>query len=61
MDFLAEVDIVCPYCGENFSVTIDTSQGDCSTVEDCSVCCQPIQLDIECRAGEVTGVSATRA
>jgi transcription elongation factor Elf1 len=61
MDLLAEADITCPYCGENFRVTIDTSQGDCGIVEDCTVCCQPIQLDIESRAGEVLAVSASRA
>ncbi len=34
----------CPYCGEGVSVVIDTSAADQAYVEDCEVCCQPIEL-----------------
>lgn len=37
----------CPYCGERIYTFIDTSQGNHQTVEDCSVCCRPIELNIE--------------
>ena len=37
----------CPYCGEVIDTLIDTSQGNNQTVEDCSVCCCPIELSIE--------------
>jgi len=37
----------CPYCGEVIDTLIDTSQGNHQTVEDCSVCCCPIELCIE--------------
>ncbi len=56
MNLLVETDVECPYCGEVFVMTIDTSQGDCDLVEDCSVCCQPISVAIVCRPGEVLGV-----
>lgn len=36
--------VECPYCGENFETTIDTSAGDQDYVEDCYVCCQPINF-----------------
>jgi len=37
----------CPYCGEHIETLIDTSQGSLRTIEDCSVCCRPIELYID--------------
>lgn len=34
----------CPYCGEGITVVIDTSAAGQAYVEDCEVCCQPIEL-----------------
>ncbi len=39
--------ISCPYCGEEFETTIDCSAGDQSYIEDCYVCCQPIEFAIQ--------------
>lgn len=37
----------CPYCGERVSVLLDlATDGAQSYIEDCEVCCQPIQLTI---------------
>ena len=36
--------ISCPYCGELFEATIDTSAGSQQYIEDCYVCCRPIQF-----------------
>lgn len=36
----------CPYCGEQIETLIDVSQGSQQTIEDCSVCCRPIELNI---------------
>lgn len=36
----------CPYCGEQFETRIDLTNGSCSYVEDCQVCCQPIDVVI---------------
>jgi len=36
----------CPYCGEAFDTGIDTSAGSCTYVEDCQVCCQPIEMEL---------------
>lgn len=38
--------IQCPYCGESFETSADTSEGMCSYVEDCQVCCQPIEMEL---------------
>ena len=61
MNYLVEVEIACPYCGETFPVTVDTSQGSTSMIEDCTVCCRPIEMQFECEAGEVLSVEAGRA
>jgi Cysteine-rich CPXCG len=34
----------CPYCGETISLLIDHSVPDQSYVEDCEVCCRPIEV-----------------
>jgi hypothetical protein len=55
------VAIQCPYCGEQFETAVDLSAGSFSYVEDCQVCCQPIDLVGEVdAAGAHVGVSANR-
>ena len=39
--------VQCPYCGESFETTIDLSSGATSYIEDCQVCCQPIEFSLE--------------
>ncbi|MBI3774381.1 MAG: CPXCG motif-containing cysteine-rich protein [Gammaproteobacteria bacterium] len=38
--------IGCPYCGEQIEILIDVSAGDQDYIEDCQVCCKPINLSI---------------
>ncbi len=38
------VTIHCPYCGESFETTIDLSAGSQRYIEDCAVCCRPIEV-----------------
>ena len=38
------VAILCPYCWERYETQVDLSGGSFSCVEDCQVCCQPIEL-----------------
>ncbi len=54
---MIETEVACPHCGESFPLLIDTSQCEQSLVEDCSVCCRPINLTIACRPGEILEVS----
>jgi Cysteine-rich CPXCG len=55
------VAIQCPYCGEEFETAVDLSAGSFSYVEDCQVCCQPIDLAGEVDdAGKLAGVAANR-
>ena len=53
MNLLVEIEVECPYCGEEWSMIVDTSQGDYETVEDCTVCCRPIQFTFGCEPGDV--------
>jgi hypothetical protein len=49
MDSAAGAEFVmvhCPYCGEAFETRADASAGSCSYVEDCQVCCQPIEMTL---------------
>ena len=59
MNLLVEADVECPYCFEVYQTMIDTSQGSHGTIEDCTVCCRPIQLQVECEAGEVYSVNSS--
>jgi transcription elongation factor Elf1 len=34
----------CPYCGERISMTVDMSVRRQIYIEDCEVCCRPIQI-----------------
>jgi hypothetical protein len=53
--------IPCPYCGETIQVRLDLSAGDQSYIEDCEVCCQPIQLGVQLgEDGSLAAVSADR-
>ena len=45
---LAEfVSVACPYCGERYATSIDLTGGSFCYVEDCEICCQPIELAVE--------------
>jgi hypothetical protein len=36
----------CPSCGEPIELTVDLSCGDQAYVEDCAVCCAPMQVRV---------------
>jgi len=38
--------INCPYCGEPIEIVIDDSIDEQQYIEDCSVCCQPIDIAV---------------
>ncbi len=38
--------IQCPYCGETIEVLIDRSVSQQSYIEDCQVCCRPIDFNV---------------
>ncbi|MEJ2612973.1 MAG: CPXCG motif-containing cysteine-rich protein [Candidatus Thiodiazotropha sp.] len=46
MNLLETTIIGCPYCGENIEILVDRSMTEQSYIEDCSVCCRPITLEL---------------
>lgn len=43
LDTLADY---CPYCGEPIEMVVDCSQPEQCYVEDCEVCCSPMQVSV---------------
>jgi hypothetical protein len=44
---LNDTRIECPYCGEDFDTLVDCSAGSQRYIEDCPVCCSPIEFQAE--------------
>lgn len=44
---LEAVEVVCPYCGEPISALADCSAGSRHYIEDCPVCCRPVEFFLE--------------
>ncbi|NIR29110.1 MAG: CPXCG motif-containing cysteine-rich protein [Gammaproteobacteria bacterium] len=58
---LTETTIVCPYCWETCEMTVDCSAGEQRYIEDCPVCCHPIELRVRLdESGELIELEATR-
>jgi hypothetical protein len=36
----------CPYCGEPIELLVDSSLGQQDYIEDCQVCCRPIEVSV---------------
>ncbi len=41
------VAVRCPWCGERLETRVDMTANDVAYIEDCEVCCRPIELNIE--------------
>jgi transcription elongation factor Elf1 len=44
----------CPYCWQQISFVLDLSAGEQTYIEDCEVCCKPIQVTYSAEDGEVS-------
>lgn len=58
---IVERRISCPFCGEVGSILLDPSGGDQSYIEDCQVCCQPMQVSFEVADGDCMNLQVARA
>jgi hypothetical protein len=62
MDWLEEVMIQCPQCGEEFAIQIETAvDGTVELIEDCAVCCRPTLVRVKTSSGEVMGIDVEAA
>jgi hypothetical protein len=53
--------IRCPYCAEHFETQIDLTAGSFVHVEDCQICCQPIELYVDVsESGRLRSVNPER-
>jgi transcription elongation factor Elf1 len=43
----------CPYCHETITVMLDPSETKQQYIEDCEVCCNPIEITCEFSDGEL--------
>ena len=41
------VGVRCPYCGERLQTRVDLTSDEPAYVEDCEVCCRPIEFAVE--------------
>jgi hypothetical protein len=46
MQQIATRNVQCPYCGEVIEVVIDCSVSQQDYIEDCQVCCRPINFKV---------------
>lgn len=60
MSLLETCHIQCPYCWEVIEVVVDCSVEQQRYIEDCSVCCQPMVLDVAIDAADIPQVIASR-
>ncbi|WP_460539340.1 CPXCG motif-containing cysteine-rich protein [Echinicola sediminis] len=53
----AEHHFLCPYCAARISMVLDLSISPQQYIEDCEVCCQPIEVTFEVKNGHVINFS----
>ena len=50
MNVVQEIWICCPYCGEHITLLADTSVEEQQYIEDCQVCCRPMEIHVNVSA-----------
>jgi hypothetical protein len=56
-----EISVECPYCGELLELWVDRSGGQTQKyVEDCAVCCQPMEVMVEIESDDGASISVRR-
>ena len=55
---MEEYFFTCPYCWQRISMLMDTSVSEQSYIEDCEVCCRPIQITYTASGGQVESFDA---
>jgi hypothetical protein len=43
---LETASVQCPYCGEMIDIDVEPTSEPQNYIQDCSVCCRPIQFDV---------------
>ena len=58
-ELISEVRCHCPFCAEPITIVVDYSAGSQVYIEDCQVCCQPMEVAVD--SGDHRSVQVTRA
>ncbi|MDT0645777.1 CPXCG motif-containing cysteine-rich protein [Zunongwangia sp. F260] len=48
----------CPYCWEEISVLLDPSMRRQTYIEDCEICCNPLEITVSFESNEITEFDA---
>jgi transcription elongation factor Elf1 len=51
----------CPYCWQKVSFVFDLLSGSQKYIEDCEVCCQPIEVEYFLEDGEIVSFDSRKA
>lgn len=56
---MEEINITCPYCWQTITLYLDTDIGDdkITIIEDCRVCCRPIEISYKSDYGKIQDYS----
>lgn len=54
-------EVTCPSCGEPIELWLDLSIDSQTYIEDCSVCCRPMQVTYTAEGGELLSVEVEAA
>ena len=60
MSLQNEVEIECPYCGERITLLVDSSAGFQEYIEDCQVCCRPMNIFVTVNEDDLPQVEVRR-
>ena len=58
---VTEKRIRCPFCAESMTIVVDLSAGGQSYVEDCEICCRPMQITFDTDGGELLSLDVVTA
>ncbi len=50
--------LLCPFCGQDNQVPVETSINLQRFITDCEVCCRPFEVIAECEDGEIISLEA---
>lgn len=50
---------ICPFCGAQISMVLDLSAGPQSYIEDCEVCCRPLEISYETGGSDNVSLEVT--
>lgn len=60
MNALESLDAQCPYCGEPIALLVECADGPQRYVEDCAVCCRPIDIGVDTGADGMPRLTVRR-